>query len=460
MDSTFAGNKAPGGTGGAIYNTGDLTMTGCTVSDGLAGAGLTGGVDNSGTLSVTKSHFARNVGGFAAGAIGNSGTLTITDSTFDANAGGVAGAVNNGGPATISGCTFSDNNAFSGDAGAIYNANTLTIATSTFSTNTATAQGGGIFNSGSNAKLSVTASTFSGNAAGGGQQGGGVYNDPMATVTITNCTFSANMGGAAGGGIYSAGTATVRSSTFSANTAAGIVTQGGGSMLVQNTIVAKNVPVDCIGLVTSLGNNLDGPSTCGFAGAGDLHVPDPLLGPLADNGGPTPTEALLLGSPAIDAGSGDCPGTDQRGTARPMDGDGVAVCDIGAYEVPAPVTTTTTTSTTLPCPAAPTFDSIRCRLATLLAAMQAQVAAGRLRDGLVAALTKATTLTEQAEAGMGKAHSRRSKKRLAGAIGALKRFETKLQAHQAKRLQKSLRTDLRARSKTLRKALATLGASL
>ena len=77
----------------------------------------------------------------------------------------------------------------------------------------------------------------------------------------------------------------------------------------------------------------------------------PLLGPLADNGGPTETHALLAGSPAIDAGLEVCTDpeglaaltTDQRGVARPMDGDGegTAACDIGAYEVEAQVEETT-----------------------------------------------------------------------------------------------------------------------
>src|SRR3970282_626777 len=54
------------------------------------------------------------------------------------------------------------------------------------------------------------------------------------------------------------------------------------------------------------------------------------LGPLANNGGPPQTHALLAGSPAIDAGSPDCPppATDQRGVARPQG----PACDIGAYE--------------------------------------------------------------------------------------------------------------------------------
>jgi hypothetical protein len=87
--------------------------------------------------------------------------------------------------------------------------------------------------------------------------------------------------------------------------------------------------------------------TCGFTDPSDHGSTAPQLGPLQDNGGPTPTLALLAGSPAIDAGSGDCPppGTDQRGVARPVDGneDGTAACDIGAFEFQPGGTTTTTT---------------------------------------------------------------------------------------------------------------------
>ena len=75
-------------------------------------------------------------------------------------------------------------------------------------------------------------------------------------------------------------------------------------------------------------NNVLTDVTC-FAGATDQVVTDAGLGPLADNGGPTLTHALLAGSPAIDAADdGVCPATDQRGVVRPQ-GMG---CDVGAYE--------------------------------------------------------------------------------------------------------------------------------
>ncbi|MCP4657673.1 MAG: hypothetical protein GY856_19885, partial [bacterium] len=69
-----------------------------------------------------------------------------------------------------------------------------------------------------------------------------------------------------------------------------------------------------------------------------MNVPDAMIGPLADNGGPTMTHALLRGSPALDTAlDAECPAADQRGAPRPRprdgDGDGVASCDVGAYEM-------------------------------------------------------------------------------------------------------------------------------
>ncbi|HEY3228182.1 MAG TPA: choice-of-anchor Q domain-containing protein, partial [Roseiflexaceae bacterium] len=88
---------------------------------------------------------------------------------------------------------------------------------------------------------------------------------------------------------------------------------------------------DCLisGAITSSGHNLSSDSSCGFTAGGDLQNTNPLLGPLAANGGPTPTHALLPGSPAFEAGTNTgCPATDQRGILRPQ---GI-FCDIGAFE--------------------------------------------------------------------------------------------------------------------------------
>jgi hypothetical protein len=107
---------------------------------------------------------------------------------------------------------------------------------------------------------------------------------------------------------------------------------------LQNTIIANQLAgPDCAGLITSNGFNLDSDNTCQLTQPSDKpNVSNPLLGPLADNGGPTLTHALLPGSPALDAGdNAGCPPTDQRAFRRPVDGDsnGTATCDIGAYEL-------------------------------------------------------------------------------------------------------------------------------
>ena len=105
---------------------------------------------------------------------------------------------------------------------------------------------------------------------------------------------------------------------------------------LKNSIIAHgSANGNCYGTIMSLGHNLEDANTCALAGPGDLHVGDALVSPLRDNGGALPNYALLLGSPAIDAGdNAGCPTDDQRGVARPKDGnaDGTATCDIGAYE--------------------------------------------------------------------------------------------------------------------------------
>jgi hypothetical protein len=102
---------------------------------------------------------------------------------------------------------------------------------------------------------------------------------------------------------------------------------------VTGTIVASGTGGrDCAGtLGEDQGYNLDGDDSCGFTRATDITNTDPLLGPLANNGGPTQTMALLPGSPAIDKGgtaANGCLATDQRGVTRPQG----PACDIGAFE--------------------------------------------------------------------------------------------------------------------------------
>jgi hypothetical protein len=111
-----------------------------------------------------------------------------------------------------------------------------------------------------------------------------------------------------------------------------------------NTIIANNVDVfgnsaNCGAPVSSVGHNLSSDGTCGLSGPGDRNNTNPLLGPLANNGGFTMTHALPRNSPAVDTGTNTgCPSTDQRGIARPQIGNlgDQAICDIGAYEFKRP----------------------------------------------------------------------------------------------------------------------------
>jgi len=172
----------------------------------------------------------------------------------------------------------------------------------------------GVFRVASGAKLTLNNLTVTNGNVGGGF-GGGIFNE--GTLTVTNSTLSGNAA-AFGGGIWNTGTATLK-----------------------NTIVANSPSGNnCYGPITVGGYNLDSDNTCGFGTSNNsLSGVDPMLGPLADNGGPTETHALLEGSPAINKGNNafavDPDGNplqfDQRGQgfARIVGGS----VDIGAFEV-------------------------------------------------------------------------------------------------------------------------------
>jgi len=104
--------------------------------------------------------------------------------------------------------------------------------------------------------------------------------------------------------------------------------RNGKAVVFRGTVAGA--PSNCDSGPTSLGYNLASGGDCRFGATGDLQNTDPKLAALQANGGPTDTNALLPGSPAIDAG-GDCAASsDQRGIARPQG----AACDIGAFELP------------------------------------------------------------------------------------------------------------------------------
>lgn len=244
--------------------------------------------------------------------------------------------VHGGSRVEISGVTVQ--NGLADGGGGILNHGALNLSDSTISSNNSSGggRGGGIANFG---MLVIENSTISDNTVvddpGGG---GGIHTgDAGAMLILTNSTVSGNVGG--GIQIFDRG-AIISNSTLSNNIGGGI---GDGTADVTNTIIADNLEGgDCAAPITSLGHNLDSDGSCNLTRPDDLPNINPLLGPLADNGGPTETHALLAGSPAIDAGEPVCTDisgapltTDQRGEPRPVDGngDGIPACDIGAFEL-------------------------------------------------------------------------------------------------------------------------------
>ena len=255
---------------------------------------------------------------------------------------------------TVSGNSTATNNSSGGGI----SANSVSLTNSSVSVNSTTgagARGGGISVSGD---VSLTNSTVSGNSTAGlSADGGGIR--AGGDVTLVSSTVSGNSAegsGAKGGGIATfAGEVSLTSSTVNGNSAAD---EGGGiartfntnlPFTIENSIVAGNTDESTspdllpnAGATLTISHSLIGSTDLTISGAGNqvgsLGSPiDPLLGPLADNGGPTLTLALLPGSPAIDAGSNALAAglpADQRGLDRLIDGDndGSVTVDIGSVE--------------------------------------------------------------------------------------------------------------------------------
>jgi CSLREA domain-containing protein len=332
--STIAVTSTSGGSGGP----------GCTLRDAITAANLNapvggcpGGV---GADVIELAPEASYIFSVADNTIGGANALPVitTDITINGHRAliarnSVAGIpefrlfnVGSGGTLRLNGVALSGGK-ISGDGGGIAVAAgaTLRVTNSTFLSNRASGSGGAI---GGGGTIVVAGSAFAGNSAGA--LGGAIAGN---SETVSNSTFTVNSA-AGGGAVHIEGTLAVLNSTIAGNSGGGGISGTSvGSTTLTNTLVANNAGGNCVGAIADGGGNLRWPSVdSSCAGA----YGDPRLGPFQNNGGPTPTMAPGAGSAAIDAGlNNGCLPTDQRGVARPQDGDGdgVAVCDIGAYEV-------------------------------------------------------------------------------------------------------------------------------
>jgi CSLREA domain-containing protein len=238
--------------------------------------------------------------------------------------------LNDHGNVTVTNCTFLGNHGYDGGAlandGSSGNAS-LTVLNSTFVQNHVGRSGAALFNN--QGTFAMTNCTISGNYGDGilgGNPGIATFggNNKVGTGTIVHCTFYRNVSRLANPAFGDSGISVSQS-----------------TLTVSNSILMTSDPtlpviVNSQGTVISNGYNVANDDEGGFLTAiGDQTATDPRLAPLANNGGPTRTHALMNGSPALDAGDPNTPvTTDQRGQSRPVDfnGDGWNRSDAGAYE--------------------------------------------------------------------------------------------------------------------------------
>ncbi|MFO1477631.1 MAG: choice-of-anchor Q domain-containing protein [Verrucomicrobiota bacterium] len=349
--SRFSSGHA--GRGGAVLNNGgSLQVSGCTFASntvkgasacsyhGTPGPGQGGAICSAGPLQVLRSCFSGNqsAGGDVGSADGDGGAVhsdaftRIEQCRFDGNQ-AVGGA----------GTTMANLGFWGGQGlgGAIAGSGEFVILGTTFTSNRvdgaypssagvppANARGGAVYVTG---LCNLTNCTLTGNVAAGAATylntgsywpngadgfGGGICNDGGTLISVNNTlTLNDALGGAG---------------LTNGNAYGGAIASINGQTLMINTVLANSPgSSNCFGLLTDGGYNLSSDASCQFTNAGSLNNTNPLLAPLADNGGPTPTHALLPGSPAIDAADDvAAPIADQRGMLRPVGPHS----DIGAFE--------------------------------------------------------------------------------------------------------------------------------
>jgi hypothetical protein len=358
-----------GGSGGAIAATAPVSVNGATFSDNEAGdatgngrGGRGGAIATRAALSITGGTFSGNSAGDssvevgqAAGADGGNGgaiaqygdeAVGLTGVTLSGNVtgappssggrGGDGGALWADGRVTITGSTLSGNATapgasfappHSGRGGAVAVEGSLTITGSALAQNATGAGDGGGGAVRSFGDLTIRETTLSGNSTTAG--GGAAIEATFGEATLVNDTITGNTTGSGSGAVLVDGRALAMTHvTLASNATSGLVRSAtSGPVTVGDSILASNTGGNCSGAIADGGNNLSFPAS-DTSCPGGFGSGDPVLGALADNGGPTKTMRLGAGSAALDAASGAPPPSDQRGIA-PAPGN---ARDIGAFE--------------------------------------------------------------------------------------------------------------------------------
>ena len=343
IDANFINSSASDSGGAILVDSGTVTIKRGDYNNNDAGGN--GGaifINGGATLKIASSNFTinKNRAGGAGGAIYSNGANLIIQRDPTQSLGNVSIASNsagNGGGAIFAlGGQLSvdeiqiNNNSSNGSGGAIVVSgvkppNPASISRTYFHDNSSNTNGGAIYLDNFSA-LNLSASTFTRDRAS--RLGGGVYVDVLSSLNVLNSTF---LGGTHREGIVvNSGLANV---VFSTILAANLGTGSTPNLNLSNSILRE---VTCASSVHDDGLNLQFQST---SCPGSIPTMNPDLDPrlLQNNGGPTPTVALLTGSPAVDAiALGDCVDqdsnpvkTDQRGFGRPAG----PACDIGAFEL-------------------------------------------------------------------------------------------------------------------------------
>jgi N-acetylneuraminic acid mutarotase len=335
-----------------------VTISGLTITNGSAGSG--GGIHNDhAALTLDSCTITGNSGGgiyndaqYMEG-LPLSALLEVNNCLITDNSGnGIYNNAEGGGTATLQ---ITDTILSNNSGEAIHSHGFLCIfcghgtATVQITNSSITSNGGGIYTDTGElgpTTLSLANSTVSGNA------GAAVHVSVEATAAVNNSTISGN----SGGGIYTdfgapTGGSSVMNSTMSDNQ----VEIWYGGAFIKNTIFkvspgGHSIVSDGFSTIMSQGYNVSGDDGAGYLnGPGDQINTDPLLGPLQDNGGPTLTHALLLGSPGINAGDPNFvgpPDYDQRGLNYDRVRNGRL--DVGSFELQEPLPTPTPTPTPTP----------------------------------------------------------------------------------------------------------------